>query len=66
MSEAQGDKADYGYAKGEVFHALYGVGVVERNIHYSRDIAGEQGRCYGYIEEYIDDGQGQMGRECSD
>lgn len=60
MPEAHGDKADNGHAEGEVFHALYRIGVVQGNVQHPGYIAGQQGRGYGHIEEYRDNGRLQI------
>ena len=66
MPQAQGDEADDGHAEGEVFHAFHGVGVVQGDVHDAGHVAGQQGGSYGHIEQHIDDGHGQMGREGAD
>ena len=66
MPDTESDETDHCDAEGEEFDAPYRIGIMKRDVHYARDIAGQQGDGNGYIEQYVHERCGQIDRERTD
>lgn len=66
MADAKGDETDDGDTEGKIFDAPYRIGIMQRDIHDARHIAGKQRKSDGDIEQDIDQRDDQIGRKRAD
>lgn len=60
MADAKGDETDDGDTEGKIFDAPYRIGIMQRDIHDARHIAGKQRKSDGDIEQDIDQRDDQI------